>query len=120
MPATSLTLSYDAVLSTTLFNYRKTLEDAISTANAFLYYVMKKSQGGYKKVSDLGDRMQIPLMYELGNADAYSGYDVLNVQPADGITSAFFDWRQAAVPISISGLEEKKNRGEAKIIDLLE
>lgn len=118
MPATSLTLTYDAVLSTTLFNYRKKLEDAISTANAFLFKVMKGS--GYKKVSDLGDRMQLALMYELGNADSYSGYDVLNVQPADGITSAHFDWRQAAVPISISGLEEKKNRGEAKIIDLLE
>lgn len=120
MGATSLTLNYDAVLSTTLFNYRRTLEDAISTANAFLFYVMKKVPGGYKKVTDLGDRMAMPLMYELGNADAYSGYDVLNVQPADGITMAFYQWRQAAVPISISGLEEKKNRGEAKIIDLLE
>lgn len=45
---------------------------------------------------------------------------MLNVQPADGITTAFYDWRQAAVPISISGLERKKNRGQAKIIDLLE
>ncbi len=120
MGATSLTLSYDAVLSTTLFNYRRTLEDAISTANAFLYYIMKKSKGGYKKVSDLGDRMAMPLMYELGNADSYSGYDVLNVQPADGLTMAFYQWAQAAVPISISGLERKKNRGEAKILDLLE
>ena len=120
MGATSLTLNYDAVLSTTLFNYKKSLEDAISTANAFLFYLMKKSAGGYKKVTDLGDRMMMPLMYELGNADSYSGYDMLNVQPADGITSAFYNWAQAAVPISISGLEEKKNRGEAKIIDLLE
>jgi hypothetical protein len=81
---------------------------------------MKKSKGGYKTITDLGDRMAMPLMYELGNADSYSGYDVLGVQPADGITMAFFNWAQAAVPISISGLEEKKNRGEAKIIDLLE
>ncbi len=120
MGATALTLTYDALLSTTLFNYRRTLEDTISTANAFLFYLMKKSNGGYKKVSELGDRMMLPLMYELGNADSYSGYDVLDVQPADGITSAFFTWAQAAVPISISGLERKKNRGEAKIIDLLE
>ena len=119
MAPSSLTLQYDALLSTTLFNYRKKLEDAISTANAFLYYVMKKT-GAYKKVTDLGERMAMPLMYELGNADAYSGYDVLNVQPQEGITTAFYEWRQAAVPISISGIEEKKNRGEAKILDLLE
>ena len=34
MSATSLTLNYDAVLSTTLFNYRRKFEDTISTANA--------------------------------------------------------------------------------------
>lgn len=116
----SLTLNYDAVLSTTLFNYKRTLEDAISTANAFLFYLMKKTQNGYKLLSDIGDRMAMPLMYELGSADSYSGYDVLDTTPADGITTAFFTWAQAAVPISISGLEEKKNRGEEKLISLLE
>ncbi len=120
MAPSSLTLNYDAVLSTTLFNYRRTLEDAISTTNAFLFYLMKRAKGGYKVVSDIGDRMAMPLMYELGNADSYSGYDILDVMPADGITTAFFNWAQAAVPIAISGLEEKKNRGEEKIISLLE
>jgi hypothetical protein len=38
----------------------------------------------------------------------------------DGITSAHWSWSQASVPIAISGLDEKKNSGEAKIIDLLE
>ena len=113
----SLTLNYDAILSTTLFNYRRTLEDAISTANAFLFIMlMKRSKADYKIINEIGDRMMMPLMYELGNADSYSGYDVLDVTPADGISMAFFNWAQAAVPISISGLEEKKNRGEAKII----
>lgn len=119
MPPSSLTLNYDAVLSTTLFNYQKTLEDQISSGNRF-FYAVKKS-GGWSGVSDLGDRIAIPLMYELGTADSYSGYDQLDVTPMDGISTAFFDWRQAAVPIAISGLEEKKNRGsESKLIDLLE
>lgn len=120
MPPSSLTLNYDAQLSTTLFNYRRSIVDTVSTANAFFFYMMKKNKGAYKRVTDLGDRMALPLMYELGNADSYSGYDVLNVQPADGLTMAFYDWRQAAVPISISGLEQKKNRGQGKIVDLLE
>lgn len=120
MPPSSLTLQYDALLSTTLFNYRRTIEDNISKVNAFMFYLMKKTENGYKTVSSIGDRMQVPLMYELGQADSYSGYDVLDVTPMDGITSAFWEWRQAAVPIAISGIEKKKNKGEAKIISLLE
>ena len=119
MPANSLTLSYDALLSTTLFNYRKTIEDNISKSNAIIYFLMKKNDN-YKKIDDIGDRMQVPLMYELGQADSYSGYDILDTSPMDGITSAFWEWRQASVPIAISSLEEKKNSGEARIIALLE
>ncbi len=121
MPATSLTLQYDALLTTTLFNYmtKARVEDQISTANAF-YYMLKKNPMGYKTMGDIGERMQMGLMYELGQADAYSGYDVLDTTPADGVTSAFFDWRQASVPIAISALERKKNAGDAKLVDLLE
>jgi hypothetical protein len=119
MPPSSLTLEYDALLSTTLFNYHRTLVDNISKVNALMHMLMKR-EGGYKRVSDIGDRMQVPLMYELGQADSYSGYDVLDVTPMDGITSAFWEWRQASVPISISALEEKKNKGEARILSLLE
>lgn len=118
MAVSSLTLNYDSILSTTLFNYRSKLEDTISTANAFFYKL--KASGAYKTVTDIGDRMQIPLMYQLGTADSYSGYDILDTTPMDGITAAFANWAQCAVPIAISGLEEKKNAGEAQIIDLLE
>jgi hypothetical protein len=75
IPPSSLTLNYDAVLSTTLFNYKKTLEDTISTTNAFMYYLMKIRKGGYQEITDIGERMAMPLMYELGVADSYSGYD---------------------------------------------
>lgn len=116
----SLTLNFDSVLSSTLFNWSKTLEDQISTANALLFTLMKKNASGYVTLSDIGERAAFPLMYELGVADSYSGYDVLDVTPMDGITSAFYNWRQAAVPITISGLEQKKNAGEERIIALLD
>ncbi len=121
MPSgTTLTLTYDEILSTTLFNYSRRLYDNISKANALLFMLMRVREGGYKTLESIGDRMQVPLMYELGSADSYSGYDQLDVTPMDGITSAHWDWRQASVPVAISGLDEKKNSGEAKIIDLLE
>jgi len=58
-------------------------------------------------------------MYELANADSYSSFGQIDVTPTDGITSAFFDWRQAAAAVSISGLEEFKNRGSERVFDLL-
>lgn len=120
MAPSAVTTQYNDLLSTTLNNYRRTLEDNISKTNAVLWYLKNKVDNGYELVSDIGDRMQVPLMYELGQADSYSGYDVLDVTPMDGITSAFWDWRQASVPIAISALEEKKNSGEARILSLLE
>jgi hypothetical protein len=109
MAPSSLSLQYDAILTTTLFNWSKTLLDNISKSNYFIYYLMKEASNGWEKVDSLGDRAAFPLMYELGAADAYSGYDVLDTTPTDGLTSAFYDWRQASVPIAISGIEELKN-----------
>lgn len=118
MPPSSLSLQYDALLSSTLFKVRGQFEDAISTANA-LYFLLQR-KGSIKLVEDIGERAQIPLMYELGQADSYSGYDILDTTPMDGITSAFQRWRQASVPIAISGAEEKMNRSDSRIINLLE
>src|SRR4051812_28807757 len=100
------TINYDAVLGTSLFNYRKKLTDNISKSNPFFYKI--KENGMYED-EDGGVAIQIPLMYGLAAANTYSGYDVLDVQPTDGITNAFFNWSQAAVPISISRLEERQN-----------
>lgn len=119
MPATALTLTYESILSTTLMNVKKSLEDNIATSTAFLFYLMRRSEGGYVSVSSLGERAQFPLMYQLGSADSYSGYDTLGTTPVEGITSAFYNWRQAAVPITISRLEERQNAGENQILPLL-
>src|SRR3990167_1026160 len=120
MPPSSLTLGYDAVLATTFFNWSKTLFDTISKSNYFLFHLMKEVESGWDLIDDIGDRAAMPLMYEIGTADSYSGYDILYVTPTDGITAAFYDWREASVPISISGLEEQKNKGESRMLNLLE
>lgn len=58
-------------------------------------------------------------MYGLSTADWYDGYDTLNTDPTEGITSAFFDWRQLSVPITISRKEERQNSSAHRILDLL-
>jgi len=110
------TINLDALFATSLANYRRTLEDNISTSNPFFKRI--KDSQMWKSV-DGGTNLEVPLMYELGNADSYDGYDVLDTSPTDGITSGVYEWRQAAVPVSISRKEERQNSGSGRLIDLL-
>jgi hypothetical protein len=57
---------------------------------------------------------------ENGTYQRYSGYEALNISPSDVFSGAEFNYAQAAVAVSISGLEELQNAGEEQIIDLLE
>ena len=113
----SLTDNYDALLTTTLRNMQPTLRNNITKGNKFLAWL--ESKGQWRKV-DGGERIQVPLMHaQNSTADIYQGYGVLDTTPQDGITSAFFDWAQLSVSISISRKEERQNSGTSKKIDLL-
>lgn len=116
MPATSRTITYDALLTSTLDNYRDKLQDNIFSSNVFLSAL--KSAGGME-TRDGGDKIKVDLMYGKSPVASYSGYDVLDTTPADGITAGFYDWRQLATPIAISRIEERKNSGSAQLFNLL-
>lgn len=118
MGSTSETRTYDALLSTTLENWAKGVDDTV-TSSIFFYYMLKRSKS-WISVSALGERCKYSLRYQNGNADSYAGYDVLDTTPMNGITAAFYDWVQMSVPISISRIEERKNSGEFAQLDLLE
>ena len=112
------TINYDALLSTTLFAYRPTLVDNIFKSSAFLAALRKYNGVEYQNG---GERVQIPLMYEENDTvKSYSGYEVLDVKPQDGITSAFYPWTEIGGTISISRKEERQNSGEAALLKLLE
>jgi hypothetical protein len=117
MGATSTTRSYTSIVASVLDKVRDKVEDQITSSTKLLYFYRKS--GNWKGVGSGGDRYRVSLMYELGNADSYSSFGQIDVTPTDGITSAFFDWRQAATAVSISGLEEFKNRGSERVFDLL-
>lgn len=118
MAPTSLTLDYGALLSTSVFNYAKTMVDNIGKSNAVLNMLMKNDF--YQTLDDIGERAQIALMYAFGLPHFYAGYDELDATPVEGITSAFSEWRQLQQSISISGEEKLKNKGEAKLISLID
>lgn len=107
------------MLSTTLKNYRKTLTDNIHNSNA-IFYLLKKN-GAIKEESG-GERIVEPLLYGKNDtAKSYAGYDLLDTTPQEGIDSAEFNWKQYSVSVTISGEEERKNKGNKfKIIDILD
>ncbi len=113
---TSETRNYTAVQSTSLENWAKGLNDAITTSN-FFYYSLKRS-GSWQSVDSPGERAKFSLRYKNSNVDSYSGYDVIDTTPIDGITAAFADWAQAATTITISRKEKRQNAGDAQMIDL--
>lgn len=114
----SVTDQYDALLSTTLRNYQTKLHDNITRGNKFLAWL--DSKGRTRKMGG-GHQVSIPLMHQQnGTADIYSGYGQLDTTPQDGITTAFYDWTQMAVSITISRKEKRQNSGKAKILDLLQ
>ncbi len=120
MPAVSLTRSYDDLLSSTLDKVRPKLEDIASTANKAFFFLKKKGNS-WEGTDNLGARFSEPVMYSFPRARVYSGYDDLDVTPHDGITRAWFDWAQIAIPITISRIEERQNSGsEVQILNLLE
>lgn len=109
-----LILNFDDVFSTSLINARKTLTDNISNSNPFFYEMKRK---GMYETTDGGSLIQEDLLYALAPTDSYDGFDQLSTTPTDGITAAFYEWRQTATPIAYSGKEKKMNKH--RIIDFI-
>ena len=116
-PSTNTTY-YDALLSTTLAAYRKTMADNIFKDSAFLAYLKMSGAVDYQNG---GERMAMPLMYGQNNTVGTHGpYEVIDTTPQEGMTTAFYEWAEVAGSISISRKEERQNVGEGRLINLLE
>ncbi|WAL81319.1 phage major capsid protein [Pandoraea sp. XJJ-1] len=113
-PSSTLT----EIVTTTLRNRTGKLADNVTKNNALLYRLRRK--GNVKPVSGGRTIVQELEYAENGTFKRYSGYEALNISPSDVFTGAEFNYAQAAVAVSISGLEQLQNNGEDAIIDLLE
>lgn len=105
------------IVTTTLRNRSGEFADNMLDNNALLNRLKKRG-----KVRTLSGGRTI--VQELEYADNqtvknYSGYETLNISPSDVFTAAEFDWKQKAVAVTISGLEQLQNSGPEAIIPLL-
>lgn len=114
MPAPNLS----ELVTTTLRNRTGTLQDNMSRNNALLIRLNRKGKnkpfgGGRTIVQELNYANNSTFTW-------YSGYQTININPSQVFTAAEYPIRQAALAVSISGLEELQNSGEEEIIDLLD
>jgi|TARA_Y100000289_G_C3923305_1_gene151753 hypothetical protein len=105
------------IVTTTLRNRSRTLSDNVSNHNALL----RRLRENGNQTSVTGRDIVRELEYaDNGTVQFYSGYETLDVSPADVLSAAVFDYKQLAGNVTISGLEQVKNSGEQAIINLLE
>jgi hypothetical protein len=105
------------IMATTLESRSKKIADNVTNNNAILKRLSEK--GNIRTVSGGTYIMEELSFAENSNAGWYSGYDLLPVGVSDVISAALFDWKQAAVPCTISGLEQLQNSGKERMISLL-
>lgn len=107
------------IVTTTLRNRSGEFADNVTKDLALL---RRLEQRGNVKPADGGRTLVQELEYaENSTFQYYSGYEVLNVAPSEVFSAAEFNWKQAAVNVTWSGLEaDIQNAGKEKVIDLLE
>ena len=104
------------IAATTIQSRTRTVADNVTKNNAILAYMSDDA----KQTFSGGETILQEMSYqENANGGFYSGYDVLPVGATDQITAAEYAIKQAAVPVTISGLEELKNAGRERMINLL-
>lgn len=101
----SLTLNLDTMMTLAFANAGPEIFDTVSK-NLALFYEIKKN-GMYEPVAKMKPQIIVPLMYGLGNAEWYEGWDVLGTQPTEGITDAVYEWRQLACPTGYNRREQR-------------
>jgi hypothetical protein len=106
------------IIATTIQSRTKVIADNVTKNNAALMWMSKR--GNVKTASGGNTIMQELSFAANGNAGFYSGYETLPIAAQDVISAAEYNWKQAACPVTISGLEELMNAGPQRMIDLLE
>lgn len=105
------------IVTTTLRNRSGEFADNMLDNNALLNRLKKR--GKVKPVSGGRTIVQELEYADNGTVKNYSGYETLDISPSDVFTAAEFDYKQKAVAVAISGLEQLQNSGPEAIIPLL-
>lgn len=107
----------DDIFTTTLLNMRPTIIDQVF--NDFVTWFWLR-QNDSVRIVDGGEMIKEHLSFRANDTAAfYSMYGTLSTTPNTNLTSALFEWKEAAVTIAIARKEERQNSGKHAIVPLL-
>jgi len=106
------------VIATTIQNRSGKIADNVTANNALLKRL--EQRGNIKSFSGGNTILQELSFAANGNAGWYSGYETLPIAAQDVLSAAEYTIKQAACPVTISGLEQLQNAGKEQIIDLID
>jgi len=110
--------NYSDILATTIESRSGVVADNVRKNNALLTRLKEK---GREKTFSGGSLILQELSFQAnGTAMYYSGAETLDISPADVISAAQFPIKQAAVAVTLNGLEMLQNSSDEQIIDLMD
>lgn len=114
---TSVTDTYNDLLTTTLSKYMPKMVDNIFKGTPLLWWLNDKKR---KRPQRGGFDIRIPVaVAENTTPQHFSGYDTVDITPQEGLTMLVYNWKNFVGSVSISNEEELKNQGQFKLLDLL-
>lgn len=113
--------NFNSVATATLQNVNGEVVDNIY--NAFPMLAKMRAEGGFKTRTG-GKRIDVNIVWQTqdtagAGAQSFSGYDQVNVQPAELFTNSFANWKNIHVPVTFSEEEVAQNRGKAEIFNMI-
>lgn len=107
----------DAILASTHARIEKKFQDNLSTKTpTFIKFAEKDG----KNLVDGGKELTYPVILGNGNAASYYGDDIFNVARPAGLQPLTYQWKQFYSTVTIDGIEEIMNAGEAEAASLVE
>ena len=111
--------NFDNIVTTTLQRYFN--ENGKAVDNIFKRVPVLDFFKRRAKLDAQGGRSAVMQLEYATNStfQTYSGYDTLTPAVDEIVTAAEFAWKQAAIYVPMSGIEEAKNSGDRAILNLL-
>lgn len=108
---------FTQMVSATNRNWGKEVVDNISDQNVFINVLKKKG-----KINTISGGYEIARQVEYAENTTYQrfgGYDALNTDASDTLTSVVYPLRQIALHVTASGFELRTNMSKEKMIDFV-
>lgn len=105
------------VLTTSMYSRRREVQDLVYNSTPITAILR---ENGAIRSYDGGPEIRVPLMIDKLDAQWFTGYDKLKIEPKELVNSAVFTPKRVTSMFSLTGTELLFNQGRAKIIDLMD